>query len=524
MATVQIGSLDWALTHVEQFGDTDVFPLPFEYAAIRHDWARIGPELARQDLFQWNVRPHRRLLAPKARHGFRIVTQLDPLDFLLFTALVYEMGVHLEATRLPIGEDTIFSFRFDPRPDGQLYNPNIGYADFQRVSREIIDDDGALTHVLITDIADFYPRIYTHRLENALHATDSPPNHIRALMRMLNGWNTSESYGVPVGTAAARLLAEVTISDVDAALIANNVRFVRFNDDYRMFANSYGEAYRHLAVLADVLFRNHGLTLQPQKTFILPTVEFVERYVRSYEEREVHSLRQEFDHIVNELGLGNPYEPIRYDNLNPVIQQRINQLNLAALFRAELQHGGSVDFSLIKFVLRRLAQLGDSSIADEVLDNIEQLHPAFPDIIQYLRSLSTLCPADKHRIGERLLDLLASPVIASIEYHKMWALDLFTADTAWDNQRRFLGILGGSPDQASRRKLILALGRSNQRHWFQSRWRDLFDEAPWSRRALIAAASCLSADARSHWYRAIRPRIDTLERAVAEWAEANPFH
>lgn len=524
MATVQLASLDWALTHAEQYGDTDVFPLPLEYAAIRHDWARLGPELARQDLFQWNVRPHRRLLAPKARHGFRIVTQLDPLDFLLFSALVYEMGVHLEATRLPVPQNTVFSFRYDPLPTGQLFSPNVGYTDFQAASHEIVDNDDSVTHVVVTDIADFYPRIYTHRLENALQVTAASPDHIRVLMRMLNGWNATESYGVPVGTAAARLLAEVTISDVDAALIGNNVRFVRFNDDYRIFAGSYGEAYRNLALLADVLFRNHGLTLQPQKTLVLPTADFVERYLRSYEEREVHSLREEFERIVEGLGLGNPYEPIRYDDLDADTQQRVSQLNLAALFRAELARDGAVDFSLIKFVLRRLAQLGDSSIADEVLDNIEQLHPAFPDIVHYLRSLATLSPADKQRIGGRILDLLASPVIASLEYHKMWALDLFTADTAWDNERRFLSVLGGSSDQASRRKLILALGRSNQRHWFQSRWRDLFDEAPWSRRALIAAASCLPADARAHWYRAIRPRIDTLERAVAEWANANPFH
>ena len=53
---------------------------------------------------------------------------------------------------------------------------------------------------------------------------------------------------------------------VRAALLAKGITFIRYNDDYRMFASSHSEAYRHLAFLADVLYKNHGLTLQPQKT------------------------------------------------------------------------------------------------------------------------------------------------------------------------------------------------------------------------------------------------------------------
>src|SRR6478752_6703582 len=80
-------SLDWALLHAEAHGDTDILPIPFEYAAIRHDWARIAPLLTQQDVHGFVVRPHRRFMTPKARHGFRVVTQLDPIDLLLFTGL-----------------------------------------------------------------------------------------------------------------------------------------------------------------------------------------------------------------------------------------------------------------------------------------------------------------------------------------------------------------------------------------------------------------------------------------------------
>ena len=39
MLTLHERSLDWALAHALRYGDTDVFPLPFEYEAIKHDWS-----------------------------------------------------------------------------------------------------------------------------------------------------------------------------------------------------------------------------------------------------------------------------------------------------------------------------------------------------------------------------------------------------------------------------------------------------------------------------------------------------
>ncbi|WP_334839210.1 hypothetical protein [Nostoc sp.] len=75
----------------------------------------------------------------------------------------------------------------------------------------------------------------------------------------------------------------------------------------------------------------------------------------------------------------------------------------------------------------------------------------------------------------------------------------------------------------SKRQLILAMGRASQRHWFQSQWRSLFDEPHWSRRALLAGASCMPGDARKHWYRSVEARLDPLERAVMKWARQYPF-
>jgi hypothetical protein len=56
-------SLDWALTHAEHYGDTDVFPKPFEFKAIKFKWNTLRASLVKQDLDTRPVRAIRRGIA-----------------------------------------------------------------------------------------------------------------------------------------------------------------------------------------------------------------------------------------------------------------------------------------------------------------------------------------------------------------------------------------------------------------------------------------------------------------------------
>ena len=162
-------------------------------------------------------------------------------------------------------------------------------------------------------------------------------------------------------------------------------------------------------------------------------------------------------------------------------------------------------------------------MVDHALGSLNSLHPAFPEIIDYLKNIRSVSSSRRREIGHRVLSLLQDSLISELDYHRMWALDLFTHSTEWDNEGSFFSLLGNSRDQLSRRKLILAMGRARQRHWFQSHWRNLSEEPPWPRRALLAAASCMPGDERQHWYKSVEARLDLLERAVMRWARANPF-
>lgn len=522
MLLLQSDSLDWALAHVLRYGDTDVFPVPFEYKAIEHDWVNIKASLAGADVLQWTTRPPRSLLAPKARNGFRVITQLDPLDFLVFASLVSEIAMDLEARRVPSGENRVFSYRAAPEADGKLFSADIGYRQFLDACRHKLHATPGVQFVATTDISDFYARIYHHRLENALHTATTRTNHVRAIMRLLSGWNGTETFGIPIGGAPSRVLAEATLADVDEALLAAGIDFVRFNDDYRIFTDTYERAYRAVAFLAETLYRNHGLNLQPQKTEVLTTAHFRDRFLVTPLDRELDSLYAKFEELAAELGLNDWYEPIEYDDLDDDQKEAIDSLNLTELFREELERD-EPELPVIRFVLRRLSQLGDSGLVDDIFDNLDKLHPALPDICRYVQSLRYLDEPGRTALGARMLALLSGSVVSELPYHRMWILDLFVHSREWDNEARFFALYPTEPDLACRRNLILAMGRAHQAHWFQSQWRTLFDQPHWPRRALLAGASCMPVDARRHWYRSVEPQLDGLELAVMRWARQNPF-
>ena len=121
MDTVSRNALEWSLAHIERFGDTDFFPVPFEFEAIRHCWGRIRDELLLVDLDVYRPRSPRRLAVPKPGGGFRIVAQLDPLDAILYTAIVYEASGQVEAWRVPADRMVACSYRIVPNADGSWF-------------------------------------------------------------------------------------------------------------------------------------------------------------------------------------------------------------------------------------------------------------------------------------------------------------------------------------------------------------------------------------------------------------------
>src|SRR5438309_1439763 len=147
-------------------GYTDFFPEPPELPVVKKNWARLGPELADIDLDTYDGYSQVFCFAPKlSRLNVRKVGLLHPFDFIFYTSLVLALRDGISAARLP--SSRVFSYRVEGVARNKLYAETPSWNEFREAVKSKVSDNPAI-FVGITDIADFYPRVYQHRLVNAL--------------------------------------------------------------------------------------------------------------------------------------------------------------------------------------------------------------------------------------------------------------------------------------------------------------------------------------------------------------------
>jgi hypothetical protein len=520
--TLSPKTVQWALEHFARHNDTDIFHKPFEFDALYHAGDQLIKRLAAQDIVQWTTRPLRLCLVPKQRYGFRLATQLDPLDMLFYFAIFLEAGERIEKARLGADRRIAFSHRFRPDDSNYLvFDRDVRFAEFRLHCKELAEK---YPFVVVTDISDFYPRIYQHRLESALSkALPALPFHVKAFINLLKGWYQKVSYGIPIGNTPSRLLAEIAIDDVDRMLLAEGIVFARYVDDYRIFCKSRQEAYKCLVRLANGLYASDGLTLQAQKTKILTSQEFVEQVLETAAQRELHGLLDGFEGILQELGIDNPYEDIDYFQLAPEIRQKIDGLNLESLLHQQLGRD-EIDIPMTRFLINRLGQIKRSEPLDALLAAIDNLHPVLPEIIRYVAEIGGgLSESRRQHIGDLLLSKLTDSVLGNLDFNKMQIMALFAGSNQWGNAENLAGYYGAGSGSFFQRTLLLALGKNGQDYWLREKRVSLDQMPPWERRAFLYAASCLQKDERTHWYNAVLKSRDELEKYIIPWALKNPI-
>jgi Reverse transcriptase (RNA-dependent DNA polymerase) len=349
--------------------------------------------------------------------------------------------------------------------------------------------------------------------------------HAKALKDLIAHWAGSYSYGIPVGTAASRLIAEVTISDIDQILLSEDAKYVRYSDDFRIFCSSEAQAYKYLTLIARSLLDNHGLTLQQNKTKIVPIDIFRKIYLKENEKRELETLSERFYDLLAEMGIEDTYGEIDYNALAPEYQKAIDELNLENILHEQINEE-EPDLSLLKFLLRRLGQIGDMNVINLIFDNFSKFVPVIRETIEYLLRLDTLPPEQKSALGKKLIDFYKdeTSTASHLEYSRMYILRPFSLDGEWNSDDQYIKLYNDALDNDfSKREILLAMGRSKKDFWFRGRKQTLDQMTPWIRRAFIYAASCLPSDEYRHWIRGIDGNLDDIERATASWAKKNPI-
>jgi hypothetical protein len=242
-------ALKRAIEHITKFGDTDIFPHLVEIVFIQEVKDKVIQELRQLDLDNFSPAQAVETISPKSRYGFRIVHQPLLLEALLYTAAVVEVSGDLEKLKRPLNEFGPFGYRFSPDGNGSLFIKDRSYRDWLKWQSAEVKDNN-YTHVITTDIADYYQRIYMHRIENCLDTATAKKGIKRFIEKTIKQIRSRQSHGIPVGGTASRILAEAILADTDNALADEGIKSSRFVDDFRIFVqpnqNPYVSVREHI--------------------------------------------------------------------------------------------------------------------------------------------------------------------------------------------------------------------------------------------------------------------------------------
>jgi hypothetical protein len=508
---LSVPSLRNAVRHICQFGDTDVFPRLPEIAFLRDRETEVIEELKKLDLDSYAAGSAFEALIPKSRYGFRIVHQLSLSDNLLLLGAVIEIAPKIEAHRPSANGIEAFSYRFSPDQKGGLFRTDRSYKDWLNAQLSLVQGDLKIKQIVVTDISDFYARVNFHRLENLLD--EVAPNHgaARHVKRHIKVIRAKQSFGLPVGGSAARLLAELALVDTDELLINEERPATRFVDDFRLFLRGDENPYDTLALLAEQLGINEGLSLNVAKTAIFTRAKFISRLKEQVTDVADQAAGQALDALVADLYLES--EPDEDD------LEKLKSMNLLGFLQDEIGKD-AFDMGRIKVIFRALKIAKPKGA-------IEYLTKNFSELVVFAREMTLLMQElDKEDfncfgdLADAVIAAILAPPASSVQLIRTWLLELFVRGTVQISmtQVKKLKQLSSALDL---RQMDLIRGRIGDQHYFRKKKTGFSQLAPIAQTCFIWGASCLPKDEYKAWLTLVKSLYTApMADLYVKWSQA----
>ncbi|WP_165971224.1 RNA-directed DNA polymerase [Luteimonas terrae] len=483
-----------------------MLPAPPEWDVVVANWPAIRDAIGQIDLDTYVPYKPLTVFSPKNRANVRVLHLLHPHDLLIYTALTLIAKKDIEANRLPARSKNVFSYRAAPTTDGEIYNVRGAYDLYQARLAELAERP-AFKYVAVADIADFYARIYQHRLENVIESvatTQRVRDVARILVKKLIGnLMGKDSYGIPVGPYASRLLAEALLIDVDTQLKTSGVDFARWVDDFVIFTKSEYEAQSVLFTLGEWLYTRHGLTLQSAKTQILPIAGYREHHLIRHDDRLTDR-----DAVVQMFrDAGDDYEDAEEPE-EEEIEEILNALqghDVVGILRASMQDTELVDYQAVTYALTKLPRIPGApadlkrEVLELVIDNAELLYPVAEHIATYVLSFDDLTSAERRRIAKKLLKPLQSKRRPPPPYYAMWILHIFSSSPDWNHANEIMKLFNDNTSEVIKRSCALVIHKSGTRAQAVAIKDSYVSASHMLRLGILCATHKLGADERRHW-------------------------
>ncbi len=496
-------AFELAVKNIARWGDTDVFPFPPENHILfdrQSEVVDLLEQMSRNQPQAIGESPPilEGALSMVTHEGFRWVTQIDPLWNAYFLGIVLRLSPEIEQARMALDKMAVFSYRLNIDLNQASLFSDGSWAAFIDRSDELAREN---EFVVTADIADFYGRLYHHRIDNALKQLGTNASEVKDIDMLIRHFSGGTSYGLPVGGPAARLLSELALNRVDRLLQIRGISFCRYADDYRIFARSRQEAFRNLVFLTESLLRHEGLTLQKQKTRVLRAKDYLRSplYLPEDSDELTESEKQERRFLKLSLRF-DPYSPTAEEDYDRLATE-LREFDIVQMLSDEVAKS-RINVAVVRrlaIAIQHLDQHIQNAAVGTILKSLEMLAPALPVV---LRVLATIFP----NMSEGMKEAVATEIrrrlrdeeyFLTVPINLAYALRVLRHEGTEDNVILAAELFSDSPPFVQRDIVYLMYGWGVS-DWISDQRRQWSTQHPWVQRALVLASYSLG-DEGSHW-------------------------
>ena len=523
MIKIKENHLEWALKHLQKYSHSDFYPRLFEFAAISHNWQAVKEYILSLDMSIYEPKSPMLHLASKPNGAFRVAHQLDPIDSLIYTALIREVCETIEQYRIPESENIACSYRIKPDTEGSFFAKDTGWNIFTSRTDDLIKkfENG---YVLVADITDFYNQIYTHRINSLISEASKGAYDEQAAIieNFLLAMNRKTSRGIPVGPGPSIILAELIMASIDNFIIDNYTKdFVRYVDDIRIFFHTIEDAITILHNLTFFLYSYHRLVCSSEKTRILDVETFATKYLLDERKVEQSAIKDQADALTSEkmdelIASLPPYtECFDYDKAyEETLQQILTQDQFSLLSSAyyklvEQALIPPIDYVLLRHVIRQAARYRIRSIIPLVLDNFYMILPVIRESVIYLKAVINKKVVQQNKAR---FEQIFSHFYMTLPFINLWVSYLLQDDSFNEinlpaNYARITSIRG---------QALIALRRKDTT-WVKGHREQIDLLGFWDKRATLYSASLLPASEMLPLIRSIAASGDIIDKSLASF-------
>ncbi|UTC65553.1 RNA-directed DNA polymerase [Treponema sp. OMZ 788] len=408
-------AINLAIDNIIIEGLNDIYPNVFEVSLLKDINFREKiieatiHKIKKSTITEMDFQPLQYSYFPKKEaFDFRKAASIQPWDLIKYMSLVLLCAEEIESKRPAKDKNIVFSYRFYPK-DGRLFDTNYDYKAFQKNLSDKIKEKRYKIYIK-ADIANYYDRLNLHRLENILLSYCSNKTIVKLINQLLLFWSNRDSYGLPVGSNPSRILAEAELIEVDNYLLSKKIDFIRFVDDYRIFANDAKEAHYYLNLFIARLSLE-GLSVNTGKTSIEKTKEY------QGETKTVSTIEViDTSHVKKNKGENPTRLIVGYSGLIPTKYRQPTQSEISMYQTMEVTEIKSkiAGEEIIKpEIIRDFVKYIAINNAWKLLDTLLDIMDKFPQFIPYIcdmiiKKQNTLSENAKHKIKDKFLSIIQS--------------------------------------------------------------------------------------------------------------------